>query len=160
MRKMKAKMWMAVALGLSVMVLASGCTSLKGKQISSSPTAANQKTKPANAPVYYDFGDILLPKELKVDKGESFVFNTPSLTAGVLTLTGRVDVSSLTNFFENKMAADGWYLISPIKSPRSKMLFKKESRWCVISIRGGQLSTVVEVWVAPTMAGGELGLTK
>lgn len=160
MSKVKAEMRVIVALSLMVMVLATGCSALKGKKSSPSQPTPAQKTQPANAPVYYDFGDVLLPRELKIDKDESFVFNSPGLTAGVLTLTGRVDANSLTNFFEKKMAADGWYMISSIKSPRTKMLFKKESRWCVISIHEGQLSTSVEVWVAPTMAGADLGLTK
>lgn len=142
------------------MVLATGCSALKGSKSSSSQTTPPQRAQPANAPVYYDFGDVLLPKELKIDKDESFIFNSPGLTAGVLTLSGRVDASSLTNFFENKMPADGWSLLSAIKAPRTKMLFKKESRWCVISIHEGQLSTDVEVWVAPTMAGADVGLTK
>ena len=160
MRKAKADVWKIIALGVSVMVLATGCTALKGKKSSTAQMQPTRKAQPANAPVYYDFGDVLLPKELKIDKDESFVFNSPGVTAGVLTLSGHVDSSSLINFFENKMPADGWYLISSIKAPRTKMLFRKESRWCVISIRDGQLSTSVEVWVAPTMAGSDMGLTK
>jgi hypothetical protein len=35
------------------------------------------------------------------------------------------------------------------------LLFKKQARWCVISITEGQLYTYVEIWVAPTMDGVE-----
>ena len=38
------------------------------------------------------------------------------------------------------------------------MLYKKQSRWCVISITEGQMSTRVEIWVAPTVAGETSGL--
>ncbi len=147
------------ALTLALLFLMSGCSALKSKK---APSAGNSApvhtTKDDNAPLYYDFGDILLPRELKVDTSHSFVFRTPGLTAGVLSLKGRVEVNSLLTFFENKMPVDGWRQISSFKAPRSLMLFQKRTRWCVISITGGQINTVVEIWVAPNIGGSETGL--
>jgi hypothetical protein len=40
------------------------------------------------------------------------------------------------------------------------MLYKKQTRWCVISITEGQLNTLVEIWVAPTVPGVDSGLRK
>ena len=160
MDKAKAAKWAVVALGLLAITFMTGCSALSGKKSSTSQATPSSKAQPANAPVYYDFGDVLIPKELKVDRDESFVFNSPGMTAGVLALTGRVESTSLANFFQNKMPADGWQIISSIKSPRTKMLFRKDSRWCVISINDGQLSTHVEVWVAPSLTGSDAGLIK
>lgn len=101
-------------------------------------------------PIYYDFGDVRLPEELKVDDEDSFVYRTPGFSAGVLVLEGRVELYSLIAFFEKSMASDNWKFISSFKSPRTMMLFHKEARWCVINITEKNLKTLVEIWVAPT----------
>jgi hypothetical protein len=40
------------------------------------------------------------------------------------------------------------------------MLFKKRKRYCTIIIDEGQLTTIVELWVAPSMAAASGGLRK
>ena len=81
----------------------SGCT---GMQTTSSEPSSSASTKKDEGPVplYYDFGDVLVPSELKINKKISFVFQTPGLSAGVLSLSGRVESSSLIAFFENNSA--------------------------------------------------------
>jgi len=111
-----------------------------------------------SSPLYYDFGDVLIPGELKVDKGSSFIYRTPGFTAGVVALKGRVDISSLISFFDSNMPRDGWRQVSSFRSPRTILLFQKESRWCVIIISEGRLFTTrAEVWVAPTNPMGGTG---
>ncbi len=144
---------------IALLFLVSGCSILR----SWIRPATSQETRQAEdeaAPLYYDFGDILLPRELKIDKKASFVFRTPGLAAGVLALKGRVEGSSLIVFFENNMAKDNWQPVSSFKSPRTIMLFKKENRWCVINITEKDFNTYVEVWVAPTIAQEASGLVK
>ncbi len=104
-------------------------------------------------PIYYDFGDVRLPDELKVDNKASFVYRTPGFSAGVLVLEGRVEIYSLIAFFEKSMVNENWKFISSFKSPRTIMLFQKENRWCVINITEKQINTLVEIWVAPTREG-------
>lgn len=163
-KMMKRLPWGFTALVLIgvVLILLSGCSVLKSKKSTPSGSSPTGSATAQNAPVYYDFGDIMLPRELKVEKKDSFVFRTPGLTAGVLALTGRVEINSLIAFFENKMPVDGWRMISAFKSPRTMMLFQKQTRWCVINITEGQLSTQVEIWVAPTISAEsmEMGLQK
>jgi len=114
----------------------------------------------SSTPVYLDFGDILMPRELEVDKGASFIFKTMGLTAGVLSLEGSVDVNSLIKFFENNLTKDNWQQVSSFKSVRSILLFQKDTRWCVINITEKQFKTYVEVWVAPSANEGGVGLFK
>lgn len=128
-----------------------GCQSVMSKR--STP-------KQKNAPLYYDFGDVLIPRELKIDKKLSFIYRTAGLTSGVLTLEGRVDVNSLIAFFEVNMAKDNWQEVVEFKSPRNLLLFKKENRWCVIKIEEKEWKAYVEIWVAPTMGEMESGLVK
>ena len=145
---------------LAASMLLSGCSVLRSKKNSASQGTAASGASSQNAPVYYDFGDVMLPSELKVDKDESFVFRTPGLTAGVLTLSGRVEINSLIAFFENKMPADGWRMISEFKGQHTMLLFNKQNRWCVIGITENHLNTNTRIWVSPTLQGAEMGLTK
>ena len=156
----RSKAIACLALMTGVLLMMSGCSVLKGKETTQAPGKPGMAAHTENGPVYYDFGDVLLPRELSIDKDDSFVFSTPGLTAGVLSLSGRVEVNSLITFFENKMPADGWRMISVFKAPRTMMLFKKQTRWCVISITEGQLSTTAQIWVSPTIEGNDMGLQK
>lgn len=128
---------------------------------SSNAPPASQATlqKDANSmPTYYDFGDVMVPSELKLNRKESFVYATGGTTAGVLTLKGRVDRDSLIAFFENNMVKDNWRLISSFRAPKAVMLFQKESRWCIISIEEDFMSELVKIWVAPTINAPAMGM--
>jgi hypothetical protein len=67
---------------------------------------------------------------------------------------------SLISFFSNKMPVDGWQMINKFVGERNIMLFKKQTRYCTIIIDEGRLSTVVELWGAPSMAATSAGLHK
>lgn len=153
MRTTHVKIKTGLAILIALTLMTTGCSVLKSKK-----DGGGAVEPPKAQTKYLDFGDVLLPKELKMDRDDSFVFTTSGLTAGVISLSGRVEVSSLITFFENRMPEDGWHMVSAIKSAQSMLLFKKQARWCVISITEGQLSTEVKVWVAPTI-GSEMDAT-
>lgn len=113
-----------------------------------------------NAPVYYDFDDVLVPRDLKLNTKSSFVYHTSGLTAGVLVFTSKVERSSLIQFFENNMAKDNWQAASSFKSPRTLLVFQKERRWCVINITDNRWDTLVEIWSAPFGEQSGSGLLK
>jgi len=142
------------------LLLFTGCSTLKTNEKDSSFSNTFFSKEKKDVPIYYDFGDVLIPKELKIDKDSSFVYSAPGFSAGVLALNGRVDVSSLCAFFEENMIKDNWKLIVSFKSPRTVILFQKENRWCVINITDGKFSTGVEIWVAPTVTESARGLLK
>jgi hypothetical protein len=143
-----------IAVGFS----AGGCSSLSKKN--EKATAPESETSGGVAARYYDFGDVLVPKELKVDKKSSFIYQTSGFSAGVLVLKGRIETSSLISFFETNMAKDNWHLISSFKSEQTMLLFQKTHRWCVMSITDEAINTYVEIWVAPTIEGAQTGLLK
>ncbi len=155
----KARLTWILVCVCTALLLFTGCSAFKPKKApSTGPTGSRVAPQAKN--VYLDFGDVLLPRQLKVDRDDSFVFSTSGFTAGLLSLNGNVEVNSLLTYFENKMPIDGWQMISAIKSSRSMLLFKKQARWCVISITEGSLNTRVKIWVAPTMDGADPGLLK
>ena len=148
-----------IGIGAVFFLIISGCA--VGKSKKSGPKA--QVTTPKDkgpSPLYYDFGDVLIPNELKINKKASFVYKTSGFSAGVLILSGRVEISSLIAFFENNMQKDNWRTMGSFKSPRTIILFQKENRWCIINITEKDFKTHVEVWVAPTLNEIEAGLFK
>jgi uncharacterized protein YceK len=143
---------------ITVVFSIGGCSSLSKKD--NKATAPASKTSSAVAAQYYDFGDVLVPKELKVDKKSSFIYQTSGFSAGVLVLKGRIETSSLISFFETNMAKDNWNIISSFKSERTMLLFQKTHRWCVMNITDEAFNTYVEIWVAPTTKDSQTGLLK
>lgn len=149
-RRRKSVLILACILA-SCFFLATGCAN-----------SQKQKSGPTTGPmpVYYDFGDVLVPKELKVIKKESFLFSAAELSAGVLSLKGRVDRDSSIAFFEDNMPKDGWVLVGAVKTPHSMLLFQKETRRCVIEISETSLDTRVKIWVTTTLESSKSGLLK
>lgn len=136
---------------LLVSVAVAGCSGLNLGGAKNASKATPAMTRETTA-VYYDFKDVLIPKELKVMDESTVVVSTPGYTSGIISLKGRIQSRSLFNFFSNNMIKDNWNMISNIKSPGSTiMIFQKESRWAVITIREKDFNTYVEVGVAPTL---------
>jgi hypothetical protein len=158
MKKIRQSHGRFICVGIiAVLVLViSGCA---GSKVKKGESAASIKDK-GPVPLYYDFGDVLIPSELKVQKESSFVYHTTGLSAGVLVLKGRVKVNSLITFFEINMVKDNWKLISSFKYRRNILLYHKENRWCVINITEGDYYTYTEIWVSPTTAETDTGLLK
>ncbi|PTN36531.1 hypothetical protein [Desulfonatronum sp. SC1] len=101
---------------------------------------------------YYDFDDILVPRDMELVPRSSFVLETPGVKAGMLVFKGRVDPVSLTTFFTNNMLKDGWHLSSSFRYQRTIMVFTKPERDCIINIHDGRFSTEMEIWIAPKAA--------
>ncbi len=163
MTKVRSRQTVLLAIGVLTLFffIVSGCSALKSSKSSSTQGYAVKKDK-ESSPLYYDFGDVLIPNELKVDKKSSYIVQSPGFLTGILALKGNVERNSLIAFFQNNMAKDNWREISLFKSPRTStiMLFQKENRWCVISINEKEFNTYVEIGVAPTVNEPESGLLK
>jgi hypothetical protein len=163
MTKVRPKRTVLLCIGMmtALLFIIGGCSALKTKK-SSSTSEVVVKMDKGDAPLYYDFGDILIPSELKVDKKSSYIVQSPGFLTGILALRGSVERNSLFFFFENNMAKDNWRKRTLFKSPRTStiMLFQKENRWCVININENSYNTYVEIGVAPRINEPEPGLLK
>jgi hypothetical protein len=156
---LKLVLGLLLALGLSSCSLNTG--SATPGTAAPSPAEIPEETKKTTA-VYHDFEDVLVPMELKVMTDKTVVVSTPGFRSGILALKGRVDTSSLYNFFSTNMLKDNWNVVSKIKSPGNIiMVFAKTSRCAVITIRSSQVYTYVEIGVAPTVSnkGGKMTQT-
>lgn len=139
-----------------MLLLSAACSSTSKTTEGSEAREKDEKT----APLYLDFEDVLVPRDLKLKTNSSFVYHTSGMTAGVLAFTSKIERNSLIQFFENNMAKDNWQAVSSFKSPRTLLLFQKENRWCVINITDNNWDTQVEIWVAPFSGQPGSGLLK
>ncbi|SDB16864.1 hypothetical protein SAMN05660653_00789 [Desulfonatronum thiosulfatophilum] len=124
--------------------------SCSGKLVASeNDVSDSQVTFKGSANYYYDFDDILVPRDMELQPRSSFVVETPGVKAGVLVFKGRVDPVSLTSFFTNNMLKDGWQMSSSFRYQRAIMVFTKPDRDCIINIQDGRITTTMEIWIAP-----------
>jgi hypothetical protein len=150
--------WVMVCFGLLGLML--GCGSVLQEQKKESSTGMTtpqpQGAKKLDRPDarYYDFEDIQIPNELKLDTKNSRVFQSPNLIAGVLVLDGYVEVKSLNNFFKDAMAKDNWQAKGNFKlPPKTVLLFEKKNKRSVFFIEETMFNTHVEIWMIPTQDG-------
>lgn len=151
----QAKPWLALCLALAIS-LASGCSlfSSSSSDADQNATAAGDKpSRQGSLGRYYDFDDIQVPLQLKLNKDQSILFRVGTFKAGVLVFSDNVEVESLINFFVDSMGKDNWTLKSTFKYPKTALFFAKPGKTCVIQITEGWFKTTVELWVAPTNEG-------
>lgn len=108
------------------------------------PEAAAKKL-----PDVREFGDILIPREMDINKESSVIQSRDGMNVGVLHLNGRVEQTSLIRYFQNNMANEGWRQIGQFRSPQSLMIFQKGRRMAVITIEDSDFETFADVWVVP-----------
>jgi hypothetical protein len=147
---------MLVGIGLMSLMLGCGSVLQEQKKESSSTPVAPPVGKKIDRPEgrYYDFEDIQIPNELKLDSKNSKIFQSPNLVAGVLVFDGYVEVKSLTNFFKDSMSRDNWQIRGNFKlPPKTVVLFEKKNKRALFFIEETVFNTHVEVWLIPTQDG-------
>jgi hypothetical protein len=157
-----------VRLGVVIVALAlTACSGLESGLMSATGTAAANQTTgkksipdPKKLPDQKEFGDVMIPREMDIDKDASFIYNRGGVNAGLLRLSGRVDGKSLMRYFQNNMANEGWRMASQFQAPQSLMLFEKENRVCVIMLEDSTFQTFVDVWVVPRNETLDYGASK
>lgn len=143
-----------IALWIMVFFLCSGCTGFFGSK--GSLLGSSSQSEENTIPLYRDFEDVAIPRELKEDKDSTYVIESAGYRSGILALKGRVERNSLIDFFKDNMSKDNWKAITSFKTPkRAIMLFQKNNRWCMISITEKEINTYIEIGVVPTIAGVE-----
>ncbi len=144
------------------LLMTTSCTSLNWPSMGGSsnqdpgaepPSGASMPASEELDSYYYDFDDVRIYNELKMDAKESFVIETPGTKSGVLVFDGSVERLSLTDFFVNQMRRDGWTMRSAFKSPRTILIFEKPGKFGVISITDERFNTHVEIWVTSASGG-------
>jgi hypothetical protein len=156
------KEWLRVLfVAASAVFIVSGCGVLKPIDNPSKGGGSSQPGKVVSG-VYLDFDDILIPKAMQENRKMSSVFETPAISAGVLSLDGNIELIELIEFFMTNMTKDNWTDVSMFKGPRTILQFEKGNRWCVITLMDNRYGykTRVEIWVTPKSDAAASGLLK
>ena len=138
---------------ITTLLLLSGCQALNSGATDEGhePVAAE---KAVEFEPYYpaDFRDLLIPGELVWNREKSVTISTDSFNGGILSFNGRVEVTSLMEFFSNSMKNDGWTAIGSIKARNVLLSFTKDNSTCMIRINdGGPIGkTDVSVYITHT----------
>ena len=126
---------------LGLMMFFSGCT----KRVHTEPNEEG----PTPIVTIREFPDVPIPKELKLDAKESFVYTTPEFATGMLVYNGNVDYDSLVRFFDETLTKNGWIIQASLKYTRTLFFYQKENRVCLLTMQITPLNVRVEIWVAP-----------
>jgi len=86
-----------------------------------------------------EFRDLLIPSELDWVRDKSMVVKTDSFAGGVLYFSGRVEVSSLTDYFITSMRNSGWKLVGSVKYRDVLMAFNKPYKTATIVISEAEM---------------------
>ncbi len=138
------KKWMVVFTAMLLSIV--GCTT--PRQATVQEQKATSQNEVSNT-IFYTFPDIPVPKELTYQREKSFIYETPRLKAGVLVLSGNVDLGSLEEYFKINMVKNGWRFVNSYKSADLILNFVKEDRVSNIRAMKVSFSTQVEIWVGP-----------
>ncbi len=124
---------------VSVALILAGCPAALTPKKSTEPLAPQ-----------YRFEDVPVHPKLKIDSGESFIFETRSLKAGILVYHGGESVTEVVEFFKAEMPKHAWRLINAIEAKGIvSMNFDKEGWSALIRVSRSTLTTDVEITIGP-----------
>ncbi len=124
---------------VSVALILAGCPAALTPKKSTEPLAPQ-----------YRFEDVSVHPKLKIDSGESFIFETRSLKAGILVYHGGESVTEVVEFFKAEMPKHAWRLINAIEAKGIvSMNFDKEGWSALIRVSRSTLTTDVEITIGP-----------
>jgi len=133
------------------------CSPRYGTPVESTPASGTEKPGGDDArgetilSGYYDFKDILIPREMKLDSKDSLLIETGKRKAGRICFKGRMDPLELFDFFVLNMPKDRWALRSYFKYGAYLLVFEKPDRDCILSIHEESFNTKLEIWVTPRL---------
>ncbi|QJB56006.1 hypothetical protein [Pseudodesulfovibrio sp. zrk46] len=134
---------------LACLTMFAACTTTGGSTGSTDPGAQEATYEEPN--YYYDFDDILIPKEISYVEDQSYKLDNAKFRAAIMKFKGRVEVLELVQFFVNNMAKDNWTLVSNNKAGKLSVLnFEKFNKSCVIQVDdsfGSATTTIIAVEV-------------
>lgn len=136
------KAMVAMAIAVLALLMVASCAMFE-------KSPAKPETAPKKLPDLREFGDVLIPREMDIDKESSVIQNRDGANVGVLHLNGRIEQNSLIRYFQNNMANEGWRQVGQFRSPQSLMIFQKGRRMAVIVVEDSDFETFADVWVVP-----------
>ena len=131
---------------ISMLFILAACT---GTKSTNTADVGGEQIAHEEPNIYYDFDDILVPKEMSYAEDESYKLDNAKFTASIMKFSGRVKVMELVNFFINEMAKDNWAMTSNNKAGKlSQLSFEKHNKSAVIQVDdsfGSATATIIAI---------------
>jgi len=119
---------------LMIIAALAACTTT-GSSSSGESSPGAQQAEYQEPDYYYDFDDILIPKEISYVEDESYKLDNAKFRAAIMKFKGRVEILELVQYFVNNMSKDNWTLVSNNKASKVHVLnFEKFNKSCVIHV--------------------------
>ncbi|MGV1099123.1 hypothetical protein ACUUL3_06875 [Thiovibrio sp. JS02] len=154
---------LGAALTMTGLVGLSGCAELGLGGGSDQEMASAPLGGPAESQPYYanEFSDLLIPNELSWDREKSMLIRTDSFAGGVLHYSGRVEITSVSDFFINTMPKNGWKLVGSAKYRKVLLAFVKPNKTCTVQVSENEfgLKTDVAVYITEDLTATGSGQT-
>ncbi|MCB2184047.1 MAG: hypothetical protein KQH63_18640 [Desulfobulbaceae bacterium] len=132
---------------LLLLFFATGCAYFGGDDTEEEMASSVPQSQP-----YYpkDFKEILIPDGLTMNRENTMFVKTNSFNGGILNFEGRIEVNSLTEFFENSMSKKGWKLSGSVKAQKNLLIFTQPGKTCMITISESKfnINTEVNVYIS------------
>jgi len=137
---------------MALFLLFAGCQSF--------PRIGEEEESVPETPVlgqYLDFEDVQIPRGLKLDRNQSYVYQTESLKTGVLSFDSTRSAVEILAAFEENMPRDNWVLVSSFKFHKNILLYNKAGKNCLIIVEAkpNRAWAKVEIWLSPVQAGAD-----
>lgn len=134
---------LAVAAAALMLLAAGGCQSLTGPQAG----APTEQPIPVGR-----FHDLPVPANYRLISDKTFIFENPSMKAGILTYKGNLSVPDTVNFYKEHMPANGWQLVSSFEVKEVIMKFEKVGWTCDVTVKPGFERELI-IKIGPTANG-------
>ncbi|MDH5297779.1 MAG: hypothetical protein OEV91_02030 [Desulfobulbaceae bacterium] len=137
---------------MMLLLVLGGCAGIDfgGNSDEAQPAASPSNEAPltGNQPYYpTDFKDLLIPGELSWNRDKSMSIKTDSFAGGILNFSGRLEINSLTEFFNNTMPKNGWKVSGTVKHKSNLLVFVKPHKTCMITVSESEFGLKTEVYV-------------
>lgn len=142
---------------VSLLFLFAACTTTGSKSADADPAGGTKATQ-QEPDFYYDFDDILIPKEISYVDDDSYKLDNAKFRAAIMKFKGRVEVMELVQYFVNNMTKDNWTLLSNNKTGTLSVLsFEKFNKSCVIQVDDSFGSAKITIFAVELKDSGAKG---
>ena len=75
------------------------------------------KPEPQRLPDQREFDDVMVPRDMDIDREASAIYRRDGASIGILRMSGRIELSSLMRYFQNNLGNEGWRQVSVMRAP-------------------------------------------
>ena len=139
---MKSLRWLFCLVFISLLLTA--CVKSGGNSDEMTKSAVRPTAEPFFSQAYRQ---ILIPDGLSFDSKQSTFVETKSFSGGVLRYTGRIEVTSLAEFFRNTMPKNKWQQVYLGTGLPMLQAYIRNGKTCMIRISESTFTTLVDIYI-------------